>query len=63
MNINENECTVTISQKRYAELVIAEKDAERMKAIICKSANDYHTLTVQELKVMRNMLMPQEEEV
>ena len=62
MSINENECMVAISQKRYAELVIAEKDAERLKAIICKAADDYHTLTVQELKVIRNMLMPQEEE-
>ena len=62
MNINENECTVTISQKRYAELVIAEKDAERMKAIICKSCNNYHALSHAELKVMRDLFCPQEEE-
>lgn len=62
MSYNDNEASVTISRQRYAELVIAEKDAERLKAIICKSCNNCHALSHAELKVMRDLFCPKEEE-
>ena len=46
MSYNDNEASVTISRQRYAELVIAEKDAQRLKAIICQACNTTtHCLT------------------
>ena len=60
MSYNDNEASVTISRKRYAVLVIAEKDAERLKAIICDAADDYKSLSHAELKVLRNLLIPKE---
>ena len=39
MSYNDNEASVTISRKRYAELVIAEADAKRLMAIICQAAD------------------------
>lgn len=62
MNYNDNEASVTISRQRYAELVIAEADAERLKAIIRQSCNNYHVLSHAELKVMRDLFSPKEEE-
>lgn len=62
MHIDDNECTVTISRKRYAELVIAEKDAERLKSIICAYADNYLSMGVEDLKILRNLLCPKEEE-
>lgn len=62
MSYNDNECTVTISRHRYAELVIAEKDAERLKTIIRECADNYQSLGVEDLKILRNLLCTKEEE-
>ena len=62
MSYNDNEASVTISRQRYAELVIAEKDAERLKAIICGYADSYLSLGVDDLKVLRKLFCPRGEE-
>lgn len=62
MHIDDNECTVTISRKRYAELVIAERDADRLKTIIRDCADNYKALGVEDLKILRNLLCWEEEE-
>ena len=63
MTYNDNEASVTISRQRYAELVIAEADAKRLKAIILECAEDFRSLSFDDLKVLRNLLIPKEEEV
>ena len=63
MPYNDGECTVTISRQRYAELVVAEKDAQRLKTVICRCADDYLGLSYEELKVLRDLLIPREEAV
>ena len=63
MTYNDNEASVTISRQRYAELVIAEADAQRLKAIIFDAAENYRSLSHDNLKVLRDLLIPKEEEV
>ena len=63
MTYNDNEASVTISRQRYAELVIAEADAKRLKAIIFECAENFRSLSFDDLKVLRNLLIPKEEEV
>ena len=63
MTYNDNEASVTISRQRYAELVIAEADAQRLKAIIFECAENFRSLSFDDLKVLRNLLIPKEEEV
>lgn len=63
MTYNDNEASVTISRQRYAELVIAEADAQRLKAIILEAVENYHTLSREELKVLCTLLNLKEEEV
>lgn len=58
MNANE----VTISQARYAELVIAEQDVKRLKEIIADRANGYLGLTYSEIKTLRDLLIPEKKE-
>lgn len=63
MTYNDNEASVTISRQRYAELVIAEADAQRLKAIIFDAVENYRSLSHDNLKVLRDLLIPKEEEV
>ena len=63
MTYNDNEASVTISRQRYAELVIAEADAQRLKAIIFECAENFRSLSFDDLNVLRNLLIPKEEEV
>lgn len=58
MNTNE----VTISQARYAELVVAEQDAKRLFEIIANKANNYHSLENKELRILRDLFIPSKEE-
>ena len=60
MSYNDNEASVTISRKRYAELVIAEADSKRLMAIICQAADEYNSLSNADLKILRNLLNPKE---
>ena len=62
MTYNDNEASVTISRQRYAELVIAEADAQRLKAIIHDAVENYHSLSRDELKVLCTLLIPSKEE-
>lgn len=62
MNTNDNECTVTISRARYAELVIAERDATRLKEIIASRAKEYSSLTYLEVQTLRDLLIPEAKE-
>ena len=62
MTYNDNEASVTISRQRYAELVIAEADAQRLKAIISDAVENYHSLSREELKVLCTLLIPPKEE-
>ncbi len=62
MTYKDNEASVTISRQRYAELVIAEAVAKRLKAIISQAVDDYMPLGHGELKVLRDLLIPKEEE-
>lgn len=62
MNVTDNECTVTISRARYAELVVAEKDANRLKEIIADRANEYLGLSYAEIKTLRDLLIPETKE-
>lgn len=62
MTYNDNEASVTISRQRYAELVIAEADAQRLKAIIFECAENYRSLPYEAMQVLRNLLIPKEEE-
>lgn len=63
MTYNDKEASVTISRQRYAELVIAEADAKRLKEIIAKAVENYSSLSYENLKVLRDLLIPKEEEV
>lgn len=62
MSYNDNEASVTISRQRYAELVVAEADAKRLKAIIQDAADNYGSLSHAELKILRNLLIGKEAE-
>lgn len=58
MNTNE----VTISQARYNELVKAEQDANRLKDFIANKVDSYSALSLQELRTLRDLIMPSKEE-
>ena len=58
MTYNDNECSVTISRQRYAELVIAEKDAERLKLIIETYSDLAMDMSITEINILRNLLNP-----
>ena len=60
--MNKNECVVTIPQSRYEELLIAEQDANRLKGIIASKTNHYTGLSLEELRILRDLLMPVTEE-
>lgn len=62
MTFNDNECSVTISRARYAELVNAEQDANRLKGIIANKVEHYSGLTLQDLRILRDLFYPVEEE-
>ncbi len=62
MTYKDNEASVTISRQRYAELVIAEADAKRLKAVIYDAVENYHNLSREELKVLCTLLDLKEEE-
>jgi hypothetical protein len=60
MSFDDYECTVTISRKRYAELVIAENDANRLKDIIARAADNYVGFDYKELQLLRDLLVHDE---
>ena len=61
MNFDDNECTVTISRARYAELVVAEQDAKRLKEIIADKCEHFVGITLEELRILRDLFMLKEE--
>ena len=62
MNVTDAGCTVTISRARYAELVVAEQDAKRLKEIIADRANEFIGLSYSEIKTLRDLLIPETKE-
>ncbi len=47
---------ITITRARYAELLIAEADANRLKAIIHERAEKYQGMNFDEIQLINNLL-------
>lgn len=62
MNVTDVGCTVTISRARYAELVVAEQDAKRLKGMIASKANEFLGISHAEIKTLRDLLIPEAKE-
>ena len=62
MNMTDVGSTVTISRARYAELVIAERDANRLKEIIASRAKEYGDIKYSELRILSDLLVPEAKE-
>lgn len=61
MTYADEECSVTITRARYAELVIAEQDAKKLKAFLAMRAEQWNSITGQELELLRDLYMPKDE--
>ena len=57
-----NENLVTISRSRYEELIVAEQDANRLKDIISSKVDHYAGLSLQELRILRDLFTPETKE-
>lgn len=62
MTFDDNESSVTISRARYAELVVAEQDAKRMKDIIASKVAEWQGFTLEELRILRDLFSPNAKE-
>ena len=61
MTYADEDCSVTISRARYAELIIAEQDANKLKNLIAQRAESWESITGKELELLRDLYMPKEE--
>ena len=49
---------VSISEERFAELIVAEHHYNRLCRVIKEKANTYDTLDNQELRIIRDIVCP-----
>lgn len=60
--IEQFACDINITRARYAELLIAECDGNRLKEIIHQKATKYSGLSYDEIKVLDLLFSPMEDE-
>lgn len=53
--------SVTITQARYAELLVAEHDANALKAMIFRRAENYQSMNYDEIRLLSSLYFPYEE--
>lgn len=58
----DNEIFVSVSMERYQQLIRAEQTANMLLALVEDRADTYSTITYDELKTLRLMLIGKKEE-
>lgn len=53
---------ITITRARYAELLIAEADANRLKKILFERAEQYQGMTFEEIRLIASLFSVKREE-